>query len=232
MACLPLARRAQNTTHNLYVKVSVSPSLFRTGGESDPVLGAGEGAPSARGPPKELRHNRCRPGHPGSQFTSEEKTNFRQRTLAFFRKRMRDAADGAPSAETQQKAKKRNKTIPKLATSDWLHALHTTLDVGLPHGGLKAFHVPPMRFDEDESPSYKVEQTPLLTIGPTRSPSSAPACTTSSTKASRSLPCSRSTTGATTTSPWRSRPAASRAFFGGAWSRPMSPTARSALASS
>lgn len=102
---------------------------------------------------------------PGSRFTNQERSSFRTRTRDFFRKRKLEQAGEKPSAEQQQRQRKRQKTIPKLATSDWLHALHTTLDIGLPHGGLRPFLPEARAFDEDETDSFKVEDIPLLTIG-------------------------------------------------------------------
>ena len=75
------------------------------------------------------------------------------------------AEHDVPGAAFQQRAKKRQKAIPRLATLDWLHGLHSALDDGLPHKGLSAFKVPPKAFDEDETPDYNVENIPLLTLG-------------------------------------------------------------------
>lgn len=85
--------------------------------------------------------------------------------MQFFRKRKQASDTGMPSAENQQRKVKKLKTSPKLATSDWLHALHTSLDIGLPHGGLAKFLPEQRAFDEPERDSFKVENVPLLTIG-------------------------------------------------------------------
>lgn len=94
-----------------------------------------------------------------------EEASFQARTLNFFRKRKLHNADGAPSAETQQRKKKRQRIVPKLATCDWLHALHTTLEIGLGHKGLLQFLPEPKSHTDEESGSFRVESVPLLTIG-------------------------------------------------------------------
>lgn len=115
--------------------------------------------------PEVLRHSRLRVGKPGSKFSPEESKSFHLRVRRLFQKRQAQESQGGADPREQQMTKKRAKTIPLLATFDWLRALDNSLRCGLGADGLATFQVEGAGFDATDSDTFNVDTVPLLTLG-------------------------------------------------------------------